>query len=871
MIPRTFPSTYASNGQQQMVVYFLTSIAGLQRWADYIPVKLAQGGVENSYNNNGYMDVTVVSYPTATQQAWKEYIPVYLDDSATDAWLVNSVGYIPYGYALFSDASMIMDMTNTGALDSRVTFSRTTNATLTDSTGTLVYAPHNLLVQSESFDSSSWAKTRATITANTTTAPDGTTTADKLVEQTDVATNRSAGQTVAVISGFQYTFSVYVQAAERTQINLRFSSGFAAGNTFFTLTGSGSATNAGIVDSSSITNVGGGWYRCTFTQTATSSVSAAAQVFLASGGAITYDGVAGNGLFLWGAQLNVGTLQPYYPTTVRNALGFTQEFDNAAWSKTSTTITANATTAPDKSLTADKFIPDLSTNGGNIRSPLISKPTSVTPYAYSCYAKAGEFSSIILYFNDGASTANRCQATYNLSSGTTSSVTNVGTFTGASASMVPVGDGWYRCLLLATTSTEASVQARIVNPSTGQTGDGTSGIFVWGAQLSDSASLDEYRYNPAAAITSTAYYGPRFDYDPVTLAARGLLVEEQRTNNLLYSSEFDNAGWSKSNATITANATAAPDGSVTADTFTGAAGTSIKRIRQNVTTTALGPWTYSIWLKNDTAVSALVALLDSSVGGVNNVRTTLTFSTGSVSTAVAAGTATGASASVTPFGNGWYRVSITGTFVTALTSVWAEVWLDGFTSTASETSFYVWGAMLESGSFQTSYIPTTTAAATRAADICTMVGDNFGNWFNAVEGTLFAEYAKSNNAIAGRALTLNNGTANNQIRINASLSTNIRPDWQILDGGVVQANVLGAVEIAVNVVGKTAGAYRVNDFQQATNGTLGVADTSGTVPTISQANIGANEAGLASINGHIRRIAFINRRVSNAELQALTA
>jgi hypothetical protein len=47
MIPRTFPSTYASNGQQQMVVHFLTSVAGLKRWSDYIPVKLVQGGVEN--------------------------------------------------------------------------------------------------------------------------------------------------------------------------------------------------------------------------------------------------------------------------------------------------------------------------------------------------------------------------------------------------------------------------------------------------------------------------------------------------------------------------------------------------------------------------------------------------------------------------------------------------------------------------------------------------------------------------------------------------------------------------------------------------------------------------------------------------------
>jgi hypothetical protein len=101
-------------------------------------------------------------------------------------------------------------------------------------------------------------------------------------------------------------------------------------------------------------------------------------------------------------------------------------------------------------------------------------------------------------------------------------------------------------------------------------------------------------------------------------------------------------------------------------------------------------------------------LFDSSVGGVNNVRTMLTFSTGAVSTAVAGGTATGASASVTPFGNGWYRVSITGTFVTALTSVWAEVWLDGFVSSASTTSFYIWGAQLEQSTTVGEYIPTTS-------------------------------------------------------------------------------------------------------------------------------------------------------------------
>jgi hypothetical protein len=60
MVPRTYPSTFAPSGQQQMVVYFLTSVVGLQRWSDYIPVKLSNGGVENSNNNNGYINVAIV-------------------------------------------------------------------------------------------------------------------------------------------------------------------------------------------------------------------------------------------------------------------------------------------------------------------------------------------------------------------------------------------------------------------------------------------------------------------------------------------------------------------------------------------------------------------------------------------------------------------------------------------------------------------------------------------------------------------------------------------------------------------------------------------------------------------------------------------
>ena len=72
-------------------------------------------------------------------------------------------------------------------------------------------------------------------------------------------------------------------------------------------------------------------------------------------------------------------------------------------------------------------------------------------------------------------------------------------------------------------------------------------------------------YNSAGVLSTAAINAPRFDYDPVTLESVGLLIEESRTNLLTYSEQFDNAVWTKSNASITANAIIAPDGTLTAD------------------------------------------------------------------------------------------------------------------------------------------------------------------------------------------------------------------------------------------------------------------------------------------------------------------
>ncbi len=143
MVPRTFPSTYSGSGQQQMVVHFLPSIAGLKKWSDYIPVKLSTGGKENSYDNNGFISVAVTTQ-VAGRVAFKDYVPVYVDNSATDAWKINSIGYIPYGYSGTGDATLVLDFLNASTLDSKINFTRASSGTYIDSTGTLQTAGNNV-------------------------------------------------------------------------------------------------------------------------------------------------------------------------------------------------------------------------------------------------------------------------------------------------------------------------------------------------------------------------------------------------------------------------------------------------------------------------------------------------------------------------------------------------------------------------------------------------------------------------------------------------------------------------------------------------------------------------------------------------------
>jgi hypothetical protein len=538
-----------------------------------------------------------------------------------------------------------------------------------------------------------------------------------------------------------------------------------------------------------------------------------------------------------------------------------EEFDNAAWVKTASTITANATTAPDGTLTADKITPDAGSAQHDILQTA-SITTGVT-YTITVFAKKENYNFIQLTLSGLGSHG---YANFNLDTGTIGSTGN----SPASTSITSVGNGWYRCSISVVSQVTtlagpfiAALPTDIASRRPAFTGDGTSGLFIWGAQFEQVT----YQTLPSTYVqtVASAYYGPRFDYDPVTLAPRGLLIEEQRVNLLPYSEQFDNAGWTRSLVSVTANVTTSPDGTTNADRLTADGSLNPHDIRQTVTYTAAA-YTFSVYAKKDTNDFVQLRFGAAAIAGGNGFAN-FDLNAGTVGTI---GTGLSA-ASITPAGNGWYRCTITGT-TAAVSSLISLYIVSSATAPSAQgntltTSVFLYGAQTELGSFATSYIPTVASTVTRAADDASMTGTNFSSWYNQSEGTVVVSADSSRGGVAGttRNFLFVDGTATNIIRSNGTNTL------QVIDASVTQASIAGLPLIPFDgTVYKFASAFKVNDFATVTTGAV-VTDTSGTVPTgINQLVLGGGSS-TTILNGHIRTFTFYATRLTNAQLQALTA
>ncbi len=217
--------------------------------------------------------------------------------------------------------------------------------------------------------------------------------------------------------------------------------------------------------------------------------------------------------------------------------------------------------------------------------------------------------------------------------------------------------------------------------------------------------------------------------------------------------------------------------------------------------------------------------------------------------------------------SGVHSATVTGSGASARTVYTFTPSSGSLTLTVTGT---VTNAQLEQGAFPTSYIPTTSAAVTRAAD--SAIVTPISSFYNAAEGTLFAEASRTHVAKPVEFAIFNNeddAPVANFIALESGVAS---PEVQRFQ--VSGAAVLNYANGAANTVYRMAGAYAANDFIGAQNGALTLADTSGTVPTVNRLSIGmGSTTAVASYNGaqsHIRRIAYWPKRLSNALLQSLT-
>lgn len=383
------------------------------------------------------------------------------------------------------------------------------------------------------------------------------------------------------------------------------------------------------------------------------------------------------------------------------------------------------------------------------------------------------------------------------------------------------------------------------------------------------------RTNSSGLIESVAINGPRFDYNPTTLAPNGLLIEEQRTNLVTYSEQLDNAVWTKTAVTTTANTTIAPDGTTTADTLTEDLTTSIHTCSRPLSSS--GVVTLSVFAKLASGAPFLTIGLNKDVS--NSASATFDLSLGTnTQTQVNGGIYASPSATITAVSQGFYRCTFT---VTTDTFGSVRIGLNN-TGTPNSTNrafgafytgdgtsgIYIWGAQLEAGAFPTSYIPTVASQVTRTADVATMTGTNFSSWYNATEGTLYASYILGADSVSVGIFSVDDATSLNIIQMRYSSSS--LAQFNVTAGGVNQVNLAPSGYSAAGTY-KRAIAFKVNSFNQAINGVLPTAeDTSGTIPVVTQARIG-NEASSNFINGTISQIAFYPRRLANAELVSITS
>lgn len=353
--------------------------------------------------------------------------------------------------------------------------------------------------------------------------------------------------------------------------------------------------------------------------------------------------------------------------------------------------------------------------------------------------------------------------------------------------------------------------------------DNVTGALIAGTTFTR-ASTATY-YNAAGTMVSAAINTARYDYQAaftggVSGTFRGLLIESQKTNAALRSQEFDNASWTKTNVTATADQAADPFGTSLADTLSATLANGT--VQQAVATTAIN-WTFSVFLRRKTGTGNV----DISMDGVTWVTKAVTASL--------------------------QRFEVTQTGVAGTSN-------PGIRLVTSGDEVYAFGAQPEAGSFASSYIPTVGATVTRSRDIATIPLATIG--YAAAGSSAFAEFVPIRPLLV-TVNVLGSGSAGRYIYANGASNVTM------FDGTTAVNS--GAPPVALTTM-KAASSFGGATMSISANGAAAVSgaydgswDVTGTL-----LYIGAIDS-TTSLDGWLRRARYYNRKLTGSELTAATA
>jgi hypothetical protein len=403
---------------------------------------------------------------------------------------------------------------------------------------------------------------------------------------------------------------------------------------------------------------------------------------------------------------------------------------------------------------------------------------------------------------------------------------------------------------------------------------GAKTIYAYGFQVERHTSARAY-----IPTTTAAVYGPRFDHDPVTLACKGLLIEEGRTN-LVFTSGFinPNSGWLFGNVTEAVSGTG-PDGNnayrisedaSTTNHFFGNTGGSSPYVGATPVVSGTN-YTGSVFVKK---VAGSVDWVQLTYGGAGFGVQFANFNISNGTVGNYANLTSGTVPRIQEFPNGWYRISMTATAISTVSTI--NVCLAFINNTdfngrlpsyLGTTSNQVLASLFqfEAGSFPTSYIPTTTGTLARGADVCSITT---AGWSNAGNDTMVAEYFVRN--FLPGAIVLEGSPAISWMSV-SFLAVNQQRNLYRHGGASNRVDaVSGTDSVSLTSINKTA---LTSGEQIALNGSLSQTllgdPTQADIST--SLSIGSRGNGASVfLNGHIAAIRYYRKRLPNAKLVQLT-